>query len=193
MTKGMALGGGALAAGSGADLLAGAAPAVAAPAQVEARALTHALQIEQVVVIAYRQAVSSDVLREPVRIQLRLLLGQEMEHVRLLERALMARGEIVAAQPSVDAAQAVLIQHGVHWSLTRLRNQHDALKMLVDVESLAENVYFEAVGAVAEPALIRTCAAMMGCEAQHWTVLSGLLNHEDAAKAVPYPFVAGSP
>lgn len=191
--KGLALGGTALAAGGGADLLAGTAPAVAAPAQVEARALTHALQIEQVVVIAYHQVVASDVLRASVRTQLRLLLGQEVEHVTLLERALVARGEIVAAAPSVGAAQAVLTQHGVHWSLTRLRNQHDALKLLVDVESLAENVYFEAVGAVVEPALMRTCGAIMGCEAQHWTVLSGLLNHEDAAKAVPYPFVAGSP
>ncbi len=41
--------------------------------------------------------------------------------------------------------------------------------------------------------LARTCAEIMGCEAQHWTVLSGFLNHRDATKAVPYPFVAGTP
>jgi rubrerythrin len=98
----------------------------------------------------------------------------------------------VPAAPNVDAAQVVLTRHGVRWSLTQLTNQHDALKLLVDVESLAENVYFEAVGIITEPPLMRTCAEIMGCEAQHWTVLSGLLNHRDPNKAVPYPFVAGS-
>jgi hypothetical protein len=192
MRHGLAAAGGALAAGGVVEILEPVSPAAAAPAQLEARALTQALQIEQVVVIAYRQVTSSNVVKPAVRAQLRMLLDQETEHVTLLKRALSARGEIVPAPPNLDAAQAVLSAHKVHWSLTQLRNQHDALKLLVDLESLAENVYFDAVGIVAETALVRTCAEIMGCEAQHWTVLSGLLNHEDATKAVPYPFVAGS-
>jgi hypothetical protein len=143
-------------------------------------------------VIAYRQVVSSDVLKPVVRRQLRTLLGQEIQHVTLLEHALRSRGAIVPAPPSVESAQVVLTRHQVRWSITQLHNQHDSLKLLVDVESLAESVYFDAVGVVAEPALVRMCAEIMGCEAQHWTVLSGLLNHQDATKAVPYPFVAGS-
>jgi Ferritin-like domain len=169
------------------------ATAAAAPGPVEARALTHALQIEQLVVIAYRQVLGSPAVTQPVAGQLHTHLTQELEHVTLLERALEARGEILPAPPSVAEAQDALTRHGVHWSLTSLRNQHDALKLLVDVESLAENAYFEAVQQIASLALARTCTEIMGCEAQHWTVLAGFLNHRDPKKAVPYPFVAGTP
>jgi Ferritin-like domain len=179
-------------AGTAASALASIASA-AVPPQVEARAVTHALQIEQLVLIAYRQVVASPVVHPSVGAQLRIHLKQETEHVRLLERALAARGEIVPAPPSLTAAQTELAQHQVHWSLTNLPNQHDCLKLLIDVESLAENAYFEAVGEIQDPALLRTCAEIMAAEAQHWTVLSGFLNHQDPKKAVPYPFVEGTP
>jgi hypothetical protein len=167
--------------------------AAAAPAQVEARALTHALQIEQLVVISYRQVTASRVLKPAVRAQLQTLLAQEDEHVALLKRELEARGEIVPAPPGLAAAQVALTRHQVHWSLTDLRSQHDCLKLLVDVESLVENAYFEAVASLQEASLMRMSAEIMSCEAQHWTVLAGLLNHQDPKKAVPYPFVEGAP
>ena len=181
------------AAAAGTVGLAGAAVAAAAPGPVEARALTHALQIEQLVVIAYREVLGSPLLTPSVAGQLHTHLTQELEHVALLERALEASGEIVPAPPTVPAAQDALTRHGVHWSLTNLRNQHDALKLLVDIESLVENAYFQALQKIEGPALVRTCAEILGCEAQHWTVLSGFLNHRDPKKAVPYPFVEGSP
>ena len=89
--------------------------------------------------------------------------------------------------------KATLNRHQIHWSLTRLRDQHACLKLLVDVESLVESAYFQAVGKVQDVALVRICAEILGSEAQHWTVLGGLLNHQDPTKAVPYPFVAGTP
>jgi hypothetical protein len=189
---GITVGGGTVAVGT---LAAGinSATAIAAPTQAETQALTHALQIEQVVVIAYSQVLGSAVLTPSVRGQLQTLLGHEHAHATLLERALRARGAGVPAPPSLPAAQAALTRHQVRWSLTQLRSQHDCLKLLVDVESLIENAYFEAVGQVADPGLLRTCAEMMGCEAQHWTILSGLLNHQNPTKAVPYPFVEGTP
>jgi hypothetical protein len=164
-----------------------------AAAQGEAEALTHALEIEQVVVISYRQVLGSGLLTPHVEGLLRTLLAQEDQHVRLLEHVLTNRGEIVPVAPTIPEAQSALSRHQVHWSLTHMLNQHDCLKLLVDVESLVENAYFEAVGAVGGASLMRTCAAIMGCEAQHWTVLSGLLNHREATKAVPYPFVEGTP
>jgi hypothetical protein len=100
---------------------------------------------------------------------------------------------IVPGPPNLSAAQAELSRHGVHWSLARLRSQHDILKLLVDVESLAEYAYFEAVEKLQDQTLVGTCAQIMACEAQHWTVLSGFLNHQEAKKAVPYPFVEGTP
>ena len=181
-----------MAAGAAAAVL-GPDASAAAPAQIEARALTHVLQIEQLLVIAYRQVVGAGVLRPGVDGQMRTLLGQELQHVTLLEGALSSRGEIVPAPPSLSEAQAALTRHQVHWSLEHLRSQHDALKLLVDIESLVENAYFRSIERVQDGKLVRTCAEIMGCEAQHWTVLSGLLNHEDATKAVPYPFVQGTP
>jgi hypothetical protein len=172
----------------------GCAPAAeAAPAQVEARALTHAVQIEQLVVIAYRQVVASGLIKPAVNHQLRTVLDQELQHVALLQRALEGRGEIVPAPPGLPGAQAALTRHEVHWSLTHLQNQHDCLKLLVDMESLAENAYFQAIQKLQDLPLVRTCVEIMGCEAQHWTVLSGFLNHRDATRAVPYPFVEGTP
>jgi Ferritin-like domain len=167
--------------------------AAAAPPQVEARALTHALQIEQLLVTCYSRVVASPVVHPPVAGQLRIQLSQEIQHLALLQRALSARGEIVPTQPSLKAAQDELTRHQVHWSLTDLRSQHDCLKLLIDVESLAENAYFQAVGQVQDSSLLRTCAEILACEAQHWTVLSGFLNHQDPKKAVPYPFVEGTP
>jgi Ferritin-like domain len=180
-------------AGGAASVLASTASAAGAPPQVEAMALTHALQIEQLLLIAYRQVVASPVVHPPVAGQLRTQLGQEVAHVGILQQALAGRGEIVPTPPSLEAAQDELTQHHVHWSLTDLRNQHDCLKLLIDIESLAENAYFEAVAEVQDPILLRTCAEIMACEAQHWTVLSGFLNHQDPKKAVPYPFVEGAP
>jgi Ferritin-like domain len=193
VSDGIAAGAGLVGAGAVASVLASAASATAAPPQVEARALTHALQIEQLLLIAYRQVVASPVVHPPVAGQLRTQLGQETVHVALLEKALADRGEIIPTPPSLAAAQIELTQHQVHWSLTNLRNQHDCLKLLVDIESLAENAYFQAVGEIQDPGLLRACAEIMACEAQHWTVLSGFLNHEDPKKAVPYPFVEGTP
>jgi hypothetical protein len=34
---------------------------------------------------------------------------------------------------------------------------------------------------------------LMGSDAQHWTVLSGIQHAGDIGQSVPYPFVAGSP
>ncbi|HTX32012.1 MAG TPA: ferritin-like domain-containing protein [Solirubrobacteraceae bacterium] len=193
MSDGITAAAGVAGAVSAASVLASTASAAGAPPQLEAMALTHALQIEQLLLIAYRQVVASPVIHPPVAGQLRTQLGQEITHVEILQQALASRGEIVPTPPNLEAAQDELSQHQVHWSLTDLRNQHDCLKLLVDVESLAENAYFQAVGEIQDPALLRTCAEIMACEAQHWTVLSGFLNHQNVKKAVPYPFVEGSP
>lgn len=180
-------------AGAGVMIGALAPVALATATLTEGEALTHGLKIEQLVVIAYRQAVASSAVGPVVKPQLQTHLGQELEHVAFLERALRARGQAVPPAPSLAAAQTALTRHHIHWSLTRLSGQHDWLKLLVDVESLAENAYFRLVGALQDLAMSETCVEILGCEAQHWTVLSGFLNHEDAMKASPYPFVEGTP
>jgi hypothetical protein len=44
----------------------------------------------------------------------------------------------------------------------------------------------------ADVKLARTCASILGAEAQHYTALAGLLHPGDINKAVPGAFVEGS-
>jgi Ferritin-like domain len=190
-TRRQLMGGGiALAAASAFPGVAGAA--ASPPAESETQVLEQVLRIELLVVTAYQHVLATRLLEPAVRSQLNVLLRQELEHVGVLRVTLERMGATGPAAPSVAAAQAELNRNHVYWSLTQLRLQRSALKLLVDVESLAENAYFRAIAKLRDPQLVRTSAEVMGCEAQHWTVLSGLLHHEDPTKAVPYPFVGGS-
>jgi hypothetical protein len=154
--------------------------------------LTKALGIERVVVSAYRSVLSSGVLTGVVTATLRGILAQELAHVAALERALRGLGAPIP-QTSPGAAQSALPRHHIHLSLTHLPTQHDCLRLLIDVESLAEGTYFSAISKLTDPGLLRTSVEAMGCEAQHWTVLSALQHHGDVTRSVPYPFVQGSP
>lgn len=167
-----------------------AASAAAMPG--DAALLAHTLRVEQLVVIAYRSVLASGVVAAAVAGQLQAMLAQELQHVAVLERRLRALGAPLP-HTSTPGAQDVLGKRHVHLSLTRLRNQHECLKLLIDVESLAEGAYFSAIAKLSDPALIQESTEAMGCEAQHWTVLSALQHHGDVTRSVPYPFVQGSP
>jgi hypothetical protein len=77
-------------------------------------------------------------------------------------------------------------------SLTDLRTQNACLKLLVDLESVAEGASYTPIKHLRRPELVQLCARIMACEAQHWTVLSGLRNPGQYVKAVPWPYVFGS-
>ena len=83
-------------------------------------------------------------------------------------------------------------QHGLSDSLTDLGSQNDCLKLLVDLESVAEGVHYTALKDLRSGQLQRLSAQIMACEAQHWTVLSGLRNPGQYVKAVPWPYVYGT-
>jgi hypothetical protein len=175
-----------------AGLLGAEAARAAGPPPTDADVLRRTLQIERVVVIAYRQAIASDALAVPVARQLEQILGQEHEHVAILEAALRSLGEPPPPPPTdLPAAQRLLTSHHVNVSLLQLRTQDQCLRLLVNVETLAEEAYFTAVGQLSDAALLRTSTQIMGCEAQHWTVLSTVKHHGDVMMTVPYPFVGG--
>jgi ferritin-like protein len=142
-------------------------------------------------VIAYRSTLASGVVTAVVARRLQAMLSQELQHVAALEQSVRALGAAVP-HTSMGAAQNMLAAHHVQVSLTRLRDQHECLKLLIDVESLAEGAYFSAIAKLSDPALIQQSIEAMGCEAQHWTVLSALQHHGDVTRSVPYPFVQGS-
>jgi hypothetical protein len=160
----------------------------------QAGALSYALETERLSVIGYQQVLGTDVLRPPVRSQLQELLAQDRQHVAALERILTRLGAPLPAGPaSVAAAQATLTQHQVHRSLTNLPTQHDCLRVMIDIESLSEGAYFKAMPTLTDASLLRTSAAIMGSDSQHWTVLADIQHNGDVTISVPYPFVQGSP
>ena len=171
----------------------GVARAASAPAGGDAGVLSRTLSVEQLVVFSYQRVLASGPLKSTVAAALGGLLTQELRHVSELERDLRTiHGSIPSPPRDVATAQRALATHHVTRSLTRLRTQHDCLKLLIDVESVAEGAYFAAIGTLGDAGRVRTALGIMGCEAQHWTILSGLLNRYNVVRSVPYPFVAGA-
>lgn len=171
-----------------------ASASAAASAGAQAHAFSYALQVERLGVIAYGRVLSTSVLSAHVRAQLQTLLAQEHQHVTKLEQVLTGLGASVTQHPAtISAAQALLGQHRVSLSLTDLPTQQDCLRLLIDVESLTEGAYFKAVPLLEQPSLLRAAVELMGSDAQHWTILSGLQHGGDVSLSVPYPFVQGSP
>lgn len=175
-------------AGIGADrALADASPPSAADL------LTKTLDVERTIVLAYERVLGSGALSPGFQRVIAPFLGHERAHVSAVAAALTRLGAPAPTEPlSLKAASDVLGQHNVSGSLTDLHSQNDCLKLLVDLESVAEGAYYTPIKDLNDPQLIQLCAQSMACEAQHWTVLSGLRNPGMYVKAVPWPYVFGS-
>jgi hypothetical protein len=177
----------------GRSILAAPVASAAAGSAGDADVLSKTLSVEQLVVFSYQRAVGSGALESGVAGQIRGMLSQELRHVATLESVLRSLGARIPAAPrDVASAQRALATHHVVRSLTDLHTQFNCLKLLIDVESVAEGAYFSAIASLSDPGRVRTAAGIMGCEAQHWTIISELLNDYNVMRSVPYPFVAGS-
>ena len=169
------------------------AAAQAGPPVSDAELLERTLRTEHLVVVAYRQALASGALSAPVARAVREILGQELIHIATLERELRQRGVQPARPPrDVSAAQRGFAAHHMDLSLTKLPTQNACLKLLINVETIAESAYLEAITKLTDARLLRISAEIMGAEAQHWTALSSVRHHGDVMMSVPYPFVGGS-
>jgi hypothetical protein len=181
-----------------AGALSAAGGVLAAPASADApvsdgEALSKALEVERLIVLAYRRVLASGALAPDIERAIAPYLTHELQHVTAVSGQLRAMGESPATGPlSLDAAGAVLSKHNIPGSLTDLHSQNDCLRLLVDLESLAEGVYFTALKTLSKPGRQQLAAQIMACEAQHWTAISGLRNPGQYVKAVPWPFVTGS-
>jgi hypothetical protein len=181
--------------------LAGAALAASALSPVVASAaeqpsdrdiLAKVFRIETFIVYCYERVLHSGALGARARQLVAQLLGHEREHVAAVKRELEDRGAPVQIAWTARSADSELARHHVGAHLTDLGMEHKGLRLLVDVESVAEGAWFEALGKLGDPALSTLGASIMACEAQHWTVLSGLSHHGDVKITVPYAFVRGS-
>jgi hypothetical protein len=163
------------------------------PAPSDAELMGRALEAERLMVLAYRRVLHSGVLTPAIQRAIAPHLGHELEHVKAVAARLQALGAPAPTGPlDLKTAGDVMSQHGVSDSLTDLHTQNDGLKLLVDLESVAEGAYYTALKDLRSPGLQRLSAQIMACEAQHWTVLSGLRNPGQYVKAIPWPFVYGT-
>ncbi len=164
-----------------------------APAPSDAELLGQSLQVERLIVLGYRRVLASGLLTAAIQRAIAPHLDHELAHLAALAARLKSLGAPAATGPLTDkAAGDVMAQHHVPGSLTALHNQNDGLKLLVDLESAAEGAHYTALKDLRDPALQHLSAQIMSCEAQHWTVLSGLRHPGQYVKAVPWPFVFGT-
>jgi len=184
------------------ELMAGAAGAVGIAAGIgadraladtpppsDADLLSKTLEVERLMVYAYERVLASGALSPGFQRVIAPFLGQERAHVSAVAAALTRLGAPAPTDPlSLKQASDLLGQHSVSGSLTGLH----CLKLLVDLESVAEGASYTPIRDLRRPDLVHMCAQIMACEAQHWTVLSGLRNPGEYIKAVPWPYVFGT-
>jgi len=185
---------GAIAAGAG--LAVGFEPATAradeAPPSPE-ELLGKALQVERVLVLAYERVFASGALSPGIQRAITPHLAHERAHVAAVAAELTRLGAPAPTGPlSVKDASDLLGEHNISDSLTDLHSQDVCLKLLVDLESVAEGAHYTPLKDLTDPRLVQMNAQIMACEAQHWTVLSGLRNPGQYVKAIPWPYVYGT-
>jgi len=165
----------------------------AAATQTDADLLRAIVSVELLVVFSYEQVLSSGKLTPDSEHVVRQLLDHEHTHVDVVSADLEELGQEPPDPPaSVTAADAELsVLHG-SGKLASLSSEADCLRLLEQVESLAQGAYYVSMSKLTDVKLARTCASILGAEAQHYTALAGLLHPGDINKAVPYAFVEGS-
>jgi hypothetical protein len=164
-----------------------------APAPSDAELLGDTLDVERLMVLAYRRVFTSGLLTPAIQRAIASHPDHEVAHVKAVAARLEALGAPAPTGPlDLKAAADLMDRYHVSDSLTDLHTQNECLKLLVDLESVAEGIHYTALKDLRSPALQQLSAQIMACEAQHWTVLSGLRNPGQYVKAVPWPYVYGT-
>jgi hypothetical protein len=180
-------------AGAGLGLASGSPALADSPPPSDADLISKTLEVERLMVVAYERVLASGALSPGIQRAIAPFLDQERAHVSAVAGQLSRLGASAPTTPlSLNAANDVLGQHNVSGSLAALHTEHDCLKLLVDLESVAEGASYTPIRHLRDPGLVRLCARIMACEAQHWTVLSGLRNPGQYVKAIPWPYVFGT-
>ena len=167
--------------------------AEAAAPQTDAELVRAILSVELLVVFSYGQVLTSGKLTLDSDHVIRQLFDHEQTHVDVLSNELEKLGQEAPAPPAtVAAADAELSVLRGSARLASLHSEQDCLRLLEQVEQLVQGAYYVSISKLADVKLARTCASILGAEAQHYTALAGLLHPGDINKAVPGAFVEGS-
>ncbi len=169
-----------------------AAAKAATPIETDASVLRSTLAVELLVVFAYEHMLAGGTLSAAGEQAARRILGHEQAHVRRLTVELSRLGATPPPTPtSVAEADRQLAARRSSGRLADLHGELESLRLLYDIESIAVGTYYEALPKLGDPRLLRTAAAIMGAEAQHATVVGGLLHPGDVRRVVPVASVTG--
>lgn len=161
-------------------------------AQGDVALLERIAAIEQLIAFAYDHVVRGIPLSPKAGAMLRAFAAQEHQHVRVLSRALRELGHAPPPAPTdVDSVSRQLASLHGSGNLTSFGHQVGALEYLIGIETVAESAYYAATSKLSDPSLVVLAAGILGCEAQHWTSLEGLLHPGDITQSVPYSTVHG--
>lgn len=143
--------------------------------------------------IAVVQHLLANVHLEPraARLARRILLHERV-HAEQLGRELALVGHVLPPPPgSVAEIDRQLAAHHTERRLESVHNEHEALDLLLAMESIAEGALYTAMSELAGPALQTLGARLLACEAQHEAALGSLRHPKDPNQATPYAFVEG--
>jgi ferritin-like protein len=154
--------------------------------------LASVLRVEQVVVFAYERTLTTTILSAPAQEALTVFLEQERAHVRTLSAALTSLGGPVPGPlGTMVAFEAELRQLRVKRSPARLHTERQYLRFLVSLETVIARHYRFAIEVLTGHERLVLAAEIMANEAQHETVLLGMLTPDHVKRVVPSAFVAG--
>ena len=170
----------------------GALGAEATTAPSDPELLRDLVAIEQLLIVVYRRVIATGLLSPRVHRVARRVLSQEVAHASAVTRALRAVGG-TAARPlhTTDAIDKALSDLKVTGQVSELRNEHDCVHLLLDLEMAAEGAYFKAISELRSITLSQLAVTILASEAQHQTAVSEARRPGDASQAVPTSFVKG--
>jgi hypothetical protein len=181
----------AVAAGSIAGAMLDASEAVAA-AETDQDLLRAILSVELLLVFCYQQVLQSETLSPEAEPAILHILGHEQTHIDVMTDELAKFGQPAPPPPdSVADANGELDALHASGSLNALHSQQDSLRMLEEVEELAQGAYYQSITKLTDARLARVCASILAAEGQHYTVLGNLLHPGEIDKAVPSAYVQG--
>ena len=155
-------------------------PPGVSPAERDVRLLNSALDLENTSIAAYTagaRLLSGEALKAA-----RLVVEQEREHAAGLSRAI---GDVGGTPNRPRRGDEYLRQ------FPNLETADDALRFGVDLENTVVEAYLDSLPKLSTPDLRQTAAAIVANEAEHISVLLGLLNPGDTEGQVPDAFVTG--
>jgi hypothetical protein len=165
----------------------------AEPKVEDGKTLEQLLYNERLLIYGYEHALGTEFLKHDARELALRQLAHEEAHVARLKARLSALNLPTTTVQGPKRKQPLLFPpQAVTDLFNAAQHEHDALQVVVQIESVAESGYFVAAANFHDPQLVRLAAEILACEAQHWTMLVDLLHRGDATQAVPHPTVRGS-